>query len=219
MAQAAPTSPFELLQWNMIRAHDGFKAGLEVITTRLADPPKDDMYNFLGYCEAWAVALEHHHDSEELTVFPVLNVRMSFSQEHEEHKVVHAFLGKFLAVVRKGQQDPAAADIDELRRLVEEGTEPLVSHMDAEVEHLEASRLKVAGFSGAELKSMFAATEHYAKDNGDPFLVVPFMRSHTPPEFKASFPPLSWALSAVAIPYMLAMRHRGYWKYSPYAMS
>lgn len=107
--------------------------------------------------------------------------------------------------------------------------------MDEEVEHIEASRLKAAGFSAAELKAMFAATEHYAKNNGDPFLIVPFMRrcvlilqerpstervsSHTPPEFKASFPPLSWLLTTVAIPYVLAMRHRGYWKYSPYAMS
>ncbi|KZV70217.1 hypothetical protein PENSPDRAFT_632032 [Peniophora sp. CONT] len=219
MAQAAPTSTFELLQWNMIRAHDGFKAGLESITTRLADPPKDDMLNFLGYCEAWAVALEHHHDSEELTVFPVLNVKMNFAQEAEQHKGVHAFVDNFLAVVRKGQQDPASVDLDELRRLVDEGRGPLITHMDEEVEHIEASKLKVAGFTAAELKTMFAATEHYAKNNGDPFLVVPFMRSHTPPEFKASFPALPWLLTAVAIPYVLAMRHRGYWKYSPYAMS
>ena len=50
--------------------------------------------------------------------------------------------------------------------------------MDQEVEHIEASRLKAAGFSGAELKTMFDATEHYAKNNGDPFLIVPFMRRY-----------------------------------------
>ena len=50
------------------------------------------------------------------------------------------------------------------------------NHLDEEVEHIEASRLKAAGFTAAELKTMFAATEHYAKNNGDPFLVVPFMR-------------------------------------------
>ena len=63
---------------------------------------------------------------QELTVFPVLNVRMNFTPEHEQHKTIHAFLGNFLAIVRKGRQDPASADIDELRRLVKEGRAPLV---------------------------------------------------------------------------------------------
>ena len=63
-------------------------------------------------------------------MFPVLNVRMNFAQEQEEHKVVHAFLHEFLAVVWKGQQDPAAVDIDALRQLVEEGKGPLVRALD-----------------------------------------------------------------------------------------
>lgn len=59
-------------------------------------------------------------------MFPVLNVRLNFTQEHEQHKVVHAFLDKFLAAIRKGQQHPAAVDIEALRQLIEEGKGPLV---------------------------------------------------------------------------------------------
>ena len=51
---------------------------------------------------------------------------MDFTQEHEEHKVVHAFLHEFLDVVRKGQQDPAVVDVGALRRLVEDNRGPLV---------------------------------------------------------------------------------------------
>ena len=83
MAKATlPTDPFELLQFNMIRgvycmfsslcdvvktvlaAHETFKLGYDKINTVLADPPLDDLDNFLGYCSAWAEAIGEHHDSE-----------------------------------------------------------------------------------------------------------------------------------------------------------
>ena len=70
----------------------------------------------------------------------------------------------------------------------------------------------------------------HAKKQGDPFLVVPYMRwsvfmlefdistyshgststSHTPPEWKDAFPPgLAWPLRKIVVPYMLAKRYSG----------
>lgn len=85
---AAPTDPYELLQYNMIHgmhyaphlipngadivifsaAHNTFKLGYDIILTHLADPPTADMRNFLGYCEAWARGIESHHSSEVCSV-------------------------------------------------------------------------------------------------------------------------------------------------------
>jgi hypothetical protein len=45
-------------------AHQTFKLGYDVILKQLANPPTNDLQNFLGYCEAWATSIEHHHNSE-----------------------------------------------------------------------------------------------------------------------------------------------------------
>lgn len=39
-------------------------AGYDVVVKHLADPPTNDLRNFLGYCEAWGVSIMHHHHTE-----------------------------------------------------------------------------------------------------------------------------------------------------------
>ncbi|KAK7685705.1 hypothetical protein QCA50_011049 [Cerrena zonata] len=56
------------------------------------------------------------------------------------------------------------------------------NHLDDEVSHISAETLKV--FDEVELKKMCDDMNSYAKSHGDPTMNVPFMRSHTPAEFK-----------------------------------
>lgn len=48
--------------------------------------------------------------------------------------------------------------------------------MSEEVAHIDASKLRDAQFTEQECKKMVAEMEKHAKNNGDPFLIVPFMR-------------------------------------------
>jgi len=41
-----------------------YKGGFDNILKLLENPPMDDLLNFAGYCEAWAISLQTHHDSE-----------------------------------------------------------------------------------------------------------------------------------------------------------
>ena len=86
---ATPTDTFQLLHYNMVHgmlrlfrvclhvfnihcyltAHETFKRGYEIIMSNLQTPPRDDLKNFLGYCEAWAVSIEGHHETEVSGVF------------------------------------------------------------------------------------------------------------------------------------------------------
>jgi hypothetical protein len=56
--------PNKQLQYNMIQMHTLLKLGYQNIMTHLDNPPRDDLDNFLGYCEAWAATIDNHHDSE-----------------------------------------------------------------------------------------------------------------------------------------------------------
>ncbi|KAF9469573.1 hypothetical protein BDZ94DRAFT_1151020 [Collybia nuda] len=216
---ATPTDPYALLHFNMIHAHQTYKRGYDIILSHLKNPPLYDLQNFLGYCEAWAVSIEVHHDSEEKVVFPFLNQKMDFSGEIEQHKAIHDTLDKILATIHDARTDPSKFDATKMNALMLEFKDPLFSHLDEEVEHVHASKLKEANFAEKDVLAMIAGLEKHAKGTGDPFMIVPFMRSHTSPEHKDVWPSMPWILRKVVIPYVLAKRYSGYWKYSPYAMS
>ncbi|KAF5385012.1 hypothetical protein D9615_001028 [Tricholomella constricta] len=216
---AAPQDPYELLKYNMIHAHDTFKLGYTTILSHLESPPKDDLNNFLGYCQAWALAIDSHHDSEEQVVFPFLNEKMDFSGEREQHEAIHKDLERLLAMLFDAKADPTKFDAAKLRDLMVAFKEPLYTHLDEEVDHISASKLKDAQFAERDVLNMIGKLESYAKSHGDPFLLVPFMRSHTPAAIKDTWPPMPWVLRKLVVPYILAKKHSGYWKYSPYPMS
>ncbi|EKM78145.1 hypothetical protein AGABI1DRAFT_86313 [Agaricus bisporus var. burnettii JB137-S8] len=217
-----PTDPFEQLHYNMVRAHQTFKLGYDAILKNLENNQeaiKSDLTNFLGYCQAWVISIDTHHDSEEEIVFPFLNQKMDFEPEKEAHKVIHKGLSDITAIVTQFKADPSKFDPDHLKENLVKLKDPLFEHLDVEVEHIKSSKLKEVGFGDAELKDLNQRLDKYAQSHGDPFLVVPYMRSHTPPELKNVWPPMPWVLRKVVIPYVLAWKHSGYWKYAPYSVS
>ncbi|KAG6877353.1 hypothetical protein C0993_008314 [Termitomyces sp. T159_Od127] len=124
----APTDTYALLQYNMIHAHDTFKLGYDTILSHLDSPPKDDLKNFLGYCEAWASSIESHHTSEEEVVFPFINQKMDFSGEKAQHELIHTNLDKILSWIFAAKDDPTKFDATVLKNMMNEFKEPLVGH-------------------------------------------------------------------------------------------
>lgn len=161
-------------------------------------------------------------------MFPILNTKMDFSGEHSQHEALHDFLDKFLAIIKSSQTNSAEFDAAKVKNLMQESKDIMVrfrsismsspnrpfwlkfNHFDDELTHIEASKLREAQFTEDEVKEMVSSMEKHAKANGDPFLVVPFMRSHTTPEYKDIWPAMPWILRKVAIPYILAKKHSGY---------
>jgi len=143
---------------------------------------------------------------------------MDFSEEIEAHKVIHANLDNLLALIREFKADYSKFDPEKLKKMLVDFKEPLYTHLDGEIEHLQAHNLKSAGFSEQDLKDMIVGLEEYAKSHGDPFITLPFVRSHTPPEIKEYWPTLPWAFRKIVIPYILGMKFSGYWKYAPYSL-
>ncbi|OCH85195.1 hypothetical protein OBBRIDRAFT_798421 [Obba rivulosa] len=219
MKVSAPQDPYELFRFNMACAHDTFKAGYDSIQKHLETPPTSDLTNFIGYCEAWACGIDHHHNMEESVVFPFLQTKLDFSREVEQHKGVHAGVDEVLALLQRAKADPTVFDPGMLKEIMKRLKAPLYDHLDEEVEHIKPENLKV--FSESEMHKLNNDVTVYARNHADLFTLLPFIRSHTSPEYKDSFPapPIPWVLRKVLVPYIFAMRFSGYWKYSPYATS
>lgn len=134
-----------MMAYTGLKAHDTFKLGYDRIVELLSDVPTNDLRNFLGYCEAWAIAIAEHHDSEvsisfvvselliltvilqEAVVFPFLNTKMDFSNEKKQHEVIHTTLDKLLNMINAAKADPSKFSAEDLKKLMVEFREPLVS--------------------------------------------------------------------------------------------
>jgi hypothetical protein len=201
----------------MIHAHNVFKEGYDNLVKLIDQPQRfeGDLKNFLGYSIAWAEAIVDHHDAEEVTVFPILKEKINIDTEVAQHEALHKALDDFIAFLKAAEADASKFDAAQFKTALVGLREPLYTHLDEEVEDIAPEKLKV--FDESTVKSLNVKLEQHAKANGNPFVVVPFMMSHTPENVKPHWPSgMPWILRKVLIPYVFAKKHSGYWKYSPY---
>ncbi|KAJ7512632.1 hypothetical protein B0H11DRAFT_1698526 [Mycena galericulata] len=214
---AYPTDPYESLQYNMANTHDTYKLAYKTIIPHLNNPPLDDLDNFLGYCRAWATSIVGHHDSEEEVLFPFLNQKLDFSTEIEQHVVVADGLTGIIKFIDEAAADHSKFDAGKLKELMETLGGPLFEHLDEEVEDLAPAKLKV--YTPEELSQAGKDLMVYIRAHSDKYVTLPFLRCHTPPELKEIWPPFPWIVKRIVVPWFLAPRNAGYWKYAPYPMS
>jgi len=62
-------------------------------------------------------------------VFPFLGKKLDFSQELEQHKVIHGKLDALLAFIHNAQADHSTFDAQLMKKMMLELKEPLVSEM------------------------------------------------------------------------------------------
>ncbi|KAJ7640839.1 hypothetical protein DFH06DRAFT_1271425 [Mycena polygramma] len=211
-----PTDVYEGLQYNMAKTHDLYKLGYKTILPHLDNPPLDDLDNFLGYCRAWATSIVGHHDSEEDVLFPFLNKKLDFSTEIEQHTHVAAGLTAIISYIDESTADHSKFEGSKLKGLMESLSGHLFPHLDEEVEDLAAEKLKV--FTPEEITQAGKDLMVYIRAHSDKYITLPFMRCHTPPELKEVWPPFPWIVKRFVVPWLLAPKHAGYWKYAPYPM-
>ncbi|KAK9386347.1 hypothetical protein V1515DRAFT_628317 [Lipomyces mesembrius] len=111
--------------------------------------------------------------------------------------------------VRAARVDNTKLDAALLIEILEGAKEGLLTHLHDEIEHLSDSHCVL---------EMMDASRKYALKHGDPFVELPFTMGPTPPEYKI-WPPRPWMVAKVILPWVIARRHRGWWKYAPYSMS
>ncbi|KZP17863.1 hypothetical protein FIBSPDRAFT_893935 [Athelia psychrophila] len=214
MTAPPKVSSHQRLQVDIIHAHDMLKLGLDNILIHLQNPPLQDLHNFLGYCDTWAKLLDGHHDSEEIVMFPFLGQKMDMTPEIDAHKVIHGGLEQFIASIAVARENAAMFDAAKMTVIISALRDPLYKHLDEEIERLDPDNTKV--FESKAVDEMTTALVKFAVSHDNPFLSIPFVLTHTPPNLKEAWPEVPWILKNIIAPYILHWRYRGYWKYSPY---
>ncbi|KAI0032507.1 hypothetical protein K488DRAFT_49746, partial [Vararia minispora EC-137] len=198
-------------------AHEGFKAAFENIEKHLENPPKGDMANFIGFCESFVAIIEHHHNTEEETLFPELNTKMDFHGEQEQHKAIHDFLHSFADILTKAKPNPQSLDIAAIKQLMAGAKQNLYTHLDQEVDHITGENIRAAGFTDKEVQDMLKRMDEFIMKGVVMSRDLPFICCVTKPQANGkAFPPLPWFIRKIVLPFMLVPIHSGWWKYGPY---
>lgn len=66
-------------------------------------------------------------------MFPFLNRKLNFSQEVEEHKVIHAKLDEILGHLTAAKADPSKFDAPKLKSMMDDFRDPLVRQLPCHV--------------------------------------------------------------------------------------
>lgn len=158
-----------------------------------------------------------HHDSEEEALFPFLSTKLDIASEVAQHVVVAEGLTGIIAYIDASAADHSAFDAAKLKDMMVALSGPLFEHLDEEVEDLAPDKMKV--FTPEELTQAGKDLMVWIRAHSDKYITLPFMRCHTPPELKESWPPFPWIVKRFVVPWLLAPTHAGYWKYAPYPVA
>ncbi|KAH8929265.1 hypothetical protein BT69DRAFT_1307087 [Atractiella rhizophila] len=204
------------IKFDMIRAHVILKNGYTSILKQVDEDHYKDLPNWIGYVEAWCVTVAHHHDAEELHLFPYLSTKMNVHEELEDHKIIHDGIEDLLKWIVAAKSDRSKYSAQLLKEKLSRMGPTFLKHLDEEVEHL--SHENLLQFPEDELGSAWKGFLNYAKTHSNPFIALPFIKSHTPPEYKWWPAGVPWIINKLMVP-LLPLKHSGYWKYAPYPTS
>ncbi|KAH8929266.1 hypothetical protein BT69DRAFT_1328840 [Atractiella rhizophila] len=233
-AEALKLDPAGQIKFHMIRAHVMIKNGYNSIVKQVNDNHSNDLDNWIGYlfsprrfeqvftgysscfklCAnmAYNFHLGIDHDAEERHLFPYLATKLDLQEELQDHKVIHGGIDDMLEWVTEVKKDHSKYSSETLKGKLSRIGPTLFKHLTEEVEHL--SHENLSQFPPEGLEAAWGEVENYAKKHADPFMGLPFAKSHTPPEYKW-WPSLGWFLTKV-LPPLFSWKYSGYWKYSPY---
>jgi len=207
-----PLDIFTDAQLQLMYIHAALKAGCQSIIDHLETPPLHDLRNFFGYCEAWAMTVQHHLEVEDNIIFPFLSQEFDMSAETDELETIQSSLTVIIQIIHSARAYRPCFNPTQLRKSVASVQEILCQHLDDELARFDKEN--VALFEEAEVGAMMIDAEKYAQSLGDATIRVPFLRSHTSAVFKVARPSTTpWLVRKTR-----SLRHLGYWKYSPYSV-
>lgn len=144
----------------MTRFHNSHKHTFNNSYTH-AEDYEDAGYTLKGFLrESYnlVVHLGNHHAIEEAYIFPLLARKHPAFRDDAEHKADHAAihdgLERYQEFLRASMMDGEKYTPKEMREILDSFREPLMRHLDQEVEDIKPDSLKKHGFTLAEVRQL-----------------------------------------------------------------
>ena len=178
-----------------------------------------DVSDLLFYTKAWCRSLNHHHDTEESTFFPlvekVTGLPGLMGDLEVEHDEFHNGLVNLQEYVEKTLTKPASYRWATMRCIINDFAPALISHLHNEINFL----LALEKFSSAGLKKAWLETEKVATKVEDKTTLTemfPLVLGCCDATYEGgnNFPEVPKPLRHI-IKHGFAKKHRGAWRFNP----
>jgi len=176
-----------------------------------------DIKDFLFYCGAWVKMVEHHHDTEESTLFPAIE---EFTKQpglmegnREQHLAFHSGMEAFFKYAQTTR--PEAYSWTTMKGLIGGFAPALMKHLVDEIDSL----LNLQGYDSKEVMKLWRATEEIAKGAKHPNIfdeIIPCVLGCADKTYEGGnpFPPLPFFIPYL-VQYWFAAKNKGAWRFLP----
>jgi len=127
----------------MALAHNGILRGLNSIYLQATQIPHEDLVviqDFLTYCQCWCESMHHHHDAEETSFFPSIELISGIQGIMERNIEQHRAFTPGFDLFQEHSRTCLPEDYDgqKIRSLIDDFAEPLTRHLHDEIDSLRA---------------------------------------------------------------------------------
>ena len=179
---------------------------------------KEDVCDLLYYIHSWIKTLEHHHQIEETTFFPLVEKAMGvedlMDELEEQHEEFQDGLIALKSYVEKVARKPSFYRWITIKTLIESFAPALVHNLFDEIDFL----LSMDKFDGERLRHCWLEAEKVAtkvEDQDTLYEIFPFVLGNCDRTYEGgnNFPIIPKALR-YAIKHWYANKHRGAWRFN-----
>ncbi|KAJ7606364.1 hypothetical protein DFH06DRAFT_1486904 [Mycena polygramma] len=153
------TNMYDYQAINMAAAHNTFIQGINAVVAHAPTVPAEKVQPFMVFCLALVDNIHHHHDMEEIFLFPALEAKLGAGAlahnvaQHAEFVPQLLELKTHLQAVQKGE---TAYDGVALVRMIHAFGDTMVEHLNDEIPSLASARMREV-FTEQELKDIDSA--------------------------------------------------------------
>ncbi|KDQ13918.1 hypothetical protein BOTBODRAFT_66387 [Botryobasidium botryosum FD-172 SS1] len=222
----APSDIFIRQQWEMAGAHAMIANGLISVYEQASSIQKAQAVDFVGYALQWVAAVTHHHDWEETIYYPLYAPKFETSQMVAEHasftEGLHLMETYLISCLPRGtkwgygvitqNEQLETYDSTKLLSIIGSFAEPLVQHLQKELEYLDPAKIKASGLTEDEVRHIDSVSEKHMTSMS-PFTFLTYVVLATPKS--SGFPPAPWFVKNVLVPYVFYWYGRAWWKFAP----
>lgn len=165
----------------MVHSHNCLLRGLNAIVQQAPHVPEvselgyvaQDVKDLLFYVHSWTKTVDHHHHTEETTMFPLIEkltgIPGLMSGPKHQHEKFHGGLVDLQNYVISLSDRPEAYQWSSMKSIIDGFASDLIQHLTEEIDVL-LNLEKVCDSDG--LRAVWAEVERVAKANGNLSLLV-----------------------------------------------
>jgi hypothetical protein len=201
------------MRWEMAEAHSVIIRGFDVIYENINTILEDDYNMWVNFLLVWTNFVHHHHDGEELFIFPKLTKIEEMEINKKQHEEFLPLLEDLQNHLNNCIINKEKYSSEKVKNIINKMHEPLFKHFSEELDTL-SPKLLEKHYDETYIENIENEHLEWTKStlslNKDMVFIYEFRNNN----INYPWPNLPWFLEKLIIP-CAKFTTNGYWKWAP----